>query len=114
MFQWIVIATGSKLVEEVYKAPDNVLSSMKATEDVSLVLPVLCLDKLLTDTQSLQVDYTFGPNIRENPYHIPLIRLRLTQELPLLVPEFYDEVVSACNDLIPITEGERLNRQNMI
>ena len=37
MFQWIIVATGSKHLEDGYKAPDNVLSSMKAIEDVSLV-----------------------------------------------------------------------------
>ena len=69
--------------------------------------------RLLTDTQQLQIDYTLGRNIRENPYHIPIVRLRLTQALPLLVPEVYDEVVMACNEFIPITEGTFLNIQNM-
>ena len=67
---------------------------------------------LLTDTQQLQVDYTLGQNIRENPYHIPIVRLQLTKALPLLVPEVYDEVVMACNEFIPITEGKRPNHQN--
>ena len=69
--------------------------------------------RLLTDPQQLQIDYTLGRNIRENTYHIPIVRLRLTQALPLLVPEVYDEVVLACNEFIPITEGKRLNHQNM-
>lgn len=37
MFQWIIIATGSKHLEDVYKASDNVLSSMKAIEEVSSI-----------------------------------------------------------------------------
>jgi hypothetical protein len=69
--------------------------------------------RLLTDTQLLQTDYTLGPSIRENPYHILIIRLQLTQALPLLVSEVYDEVVMACNEFIPITEGKRMNHQNM-
>ena len=69
--------------------------------------------RLVTDTQGLQLDYTIGPNVRINPYHIPIIRLQLTQALPLLVPEVYDEVVMACNEFIPITKGNCLNHQNM-
>ena len=68
---------------------------------------------LTSDTQRLQVDYVLGRNIRENPYHIPIVRSHLTKALPLLVPEVYDEVVMACNELIPITEGKRLNHQNV-
>jgi hypothetical protein len=60
-----------------------------------------------------QIDYTIGTNSRENPYHIPIVRLQLTQALPLLVPEVYDEVVMTFNDFIPITEGKRLNHQKM-
>ena len=69
--------------------------------------------RLLTDAQSLQTDYTFGPNVSENQYHVPIVRLQLTQALPLLVPEVYDEVVMSCNEYIPITEGNRRNHQNM-
>jgi hypothetical protein len=64
---------------------------------------------LLTDTQALHIDYTFGRNIRENPYHVPVIRSRLIKALPPLVYDVYDEVVTALNELIPITEGNHLN-----
>jgi hypothetical protein len=57
----------------------------------------------------MQLNYTIGPNVTKNPYHLPIIRSQLTQELPLLVPEVYDEVVMACNEFIPITKGKRLN-----
>ena len=65
--------------------------------------------RLLTDTKDLQSDYTLGRNIRENPYHLQIVRLQFTQALPLLVSEVYDEVVMACNEFIPITEGKHLN-----
>ena len=70
--------------------------------------------RLLSDTQQLQSDYTIGPNISKNLYHVPIVRGQLTQALPLLVPEVYDEVVMAFNEYIPITEGNRLNRQNIL
>ena len=66
--------------------------------------------RLLTQTQFLQTDYTLGQNVTDNPYHLPIIRSQLTQALPLLVPEVHDEVVTACNEFIPITEGSLITR----
>ena len=37
LFQWIVVASGSKHLEDIYKAPDKVLSSMKPIEEVSSI-----------------------------------------------------------------------------
>ena len=34
VFQWIVIATGTKHLEDIYRAPDNVLSNLEAIDDV--------------------------------------------------------------------------------
>ena len=69
--------------------------------------------RLLIDTQQIQDGYTLGPTVPENPYHIPLIRSQLTQAIPLVAPEIYDEVVMACNEFIPITKGNRQNHRNM-
>jgi hypothetical protein len=37
LFQWSVVVTDSKHIEDIYKAPDNALSIMKAIEDVSSI-----------------------------------------------------------------------------
>ena len=37
LFQWVVVTTGSKHIEDVYKAPDSVLSFMDAVFEVSLI-----------------------------------------------------------------------------
>jgi hypothetical protein len=37
LFQWIVVVIGSKNVEDLYKAPENVLSSMGALIEVSSI-----------------------------------------------------------------------------
>ncbi|KAF8816993.1 cytochrome P450 [Phlegmacium glaucopus] len=86
LFQWIVVATGPKHIEELYKAPDHVFSSFDALAEI------------------FQPSYTLGPNIPENEYHVPIVRSQLTQALPLLVPEVHDEIAAACNEFIPITE----------
>jgi hypothetical protein len=105
LFQWTIVATGSQHLEEIYKAPETVLSSMDAVIDVRVLSPMAFV-RLLTHMQGLQTDYTLGPNITENPYHVSIVRSQLTQALPLLVPEVYDEVVMACNEFIPITQGK--------
>ena len=55
------------------------------------------------------MDYTLGSNIAKNQYHVPIVRSQLTQALPLLVPDVYDEVVAACSEFIPITKGNHWN-----
>jgi hypothetical protein len=37
LFQWVIVATGSKHIEDLYKAPDNVLSFMDAVIEVSSI-----------------------------------------------------------------------------
>ena len=110
LFQWAIVATGSKHIEELYKAPDNALSFDDATIEVSSISESCRVCKTAhLYTQQIQSDYTLGPNVGKNPYHVPIVRSQLTQALPLLVPDVYDEVVMACNEFIPITEGKRLN-----
>lgn len=37
LFQWVIIATGSKQIEELYKAPENILSSVDANVEASSI-----------------------------------------------------------------------------
>ena len=37
VFHWIVVATDSKHIEDIYKAPDNVLSNVEPIDEVSSV-----------------------------------------------------------------------------
>ncbi|THH31099.1 hypothetical protein EUX98_g3096 [Antrodiella citrinella] len=83
LFRWEVIVTGPKLIEELRKAGDDELSFDEAVAD------------------SLQVDYTLGPAIHHNGYHIPIIRTTLTRNLGALFPDVQDELSAAFNDIIP-------------
>jgi hypothetical protein len=56
---------------------------------------------------------TLGTNIRDNDYHTPIIRTTFTRILPILIPEVYDEVVHAFNDIVPATEGKVEHRRLM-
>ncbi|KZT30762.1 cytochrome P450 [Neolentinus lepideus HHB14362 ss-1] len=80
--RWLVVVTGSKLMEEFRTAPDDVLSFVEATND------------------TLAISYTLGPNIRENEYHIGIIRGQLTRNLGYAFDGMHDEVVAAFGDEI--------------
>ncbi|OBZ75703.1 Ent-kaurene oxidase [Grifola frondosa] len=65
MSQWLLIASGDELVEELRNAPESVLSMEAAMADI------------------LQSDYTLGRTIREDTYHIVYNSLIFEQELGL-------------------------------
>ena len=74
LFQWIIIVSSSDHLEDLYKAPDSILSFMNAIIKVNSILRSICKTvlRLLTDTQHIQSDYTLGRNLRENPYLLPI------------------------------------------
>ncbi|EPQ50638.1 cytochrome P450 [Gloeophyllum trabeum ATCC 11539] len=80
---WTVYVTSPVLVEELRKAPDDVLSFSEATK------------------KQLQINYTLGRNIHENGYHIPIVRSQLTRSLTPLFPDVRDEIVAAFSDVVP-------------
>ena len=55
--------------------------------------------------QALQTKFTFERYITENPFHRPLVKRRLTREIPVLIPDIYDEIVEACKECLPAKDG---------
>ena len=51
------------------------------------------------------MDYTLGPQISANPYHVSLVRGKLTRSIPELLPTLYEEMVESFNRYIPATDG---------
>ena len=43
-----------------------------------------------------------GPEILHNPYHVPIVRLRLTRNIEALFPEMIDEIVTAFDDVLDL------------
>ena len=41
-----------------------------------------------------------GPELHLNPYHVPLVRARLTRNLEALYPEVRDEICAAFEDAL--------------
>lgn len=72
----------SKYVEEISKAPDDVLSFMDAGEE------------------TIQTKYTFGPNFTFDHYHLQVIRNQLTRHLSGLFPDVFDETKCAVSNYL--------------
>ncbi|CAA7265251.1 unnamed protein product [Cyclocybe aegerita] len=87
VLRWLVVITDPKVIDEVRKLPDSILSSFEAA------------------TESIQTEFTLGKPIRDNPYHLSIVRVQLTRAIPQLVPALYDEIVASFNDLIPATDN---------
>ncbi|ESK85449.1 cytochrome p450 [Moniliophthora roreri MCA 2997] len=83
---WQVIVTSPQLLDELRKAPDDVLSFPDATN------------------ASLQIEHTFGPEIHYDPYHTTVIKGALTRNIGNKFPEVRDEIAEAFSDEVPLTD----------
>ncbi|KAF9810266.1 hypothetical protein IEO21_07034 [Rhodonia placenta] len=79
---WNYIVTNEKCIEEMYHLPDDVLSLRYAAHD------------------ELAVPYTMGQQIHDDPYHLPILRGKLTRYIDYLVAECLDELPMAVEDEI--------------
>ncbi|RDB27706.1 Ent-kaurene oxidase [Hypsizygus marmoreus] len=81
--RWIVIVHGPKFIEDLRKAPEEVLSFQDAINE------------------QLRITYTLGDRITDNPYHVPIVRSQLTRSLAAIFPSLQEEVAVAFEDIIP-------------
>ena len=105
--QWMVMVTGPKMVEDLRRRPDDELSFGEAADDVRAPSPYF--SKLLTPhlfgPQALQMKHTLGRDTLDDPYHVGIVRDKLTRGLPALFPALADEVMQAVADHIPATDN---------
>ncbi|THG96485.1 hypothetical protein EW026_g5347 [Hermanssonia centrifuga] len=83
---WHLIVTGPKLIDELRKAPDSQFSFEDAVRE------------------TLHIEWTLGPSVAHNMYHVPLVRNQLTRNIGALFPEIRDEIVAAFSDIIPVAD----------
>ncbi|KAJ7501714.1 cytochrome P450 [Mycena galericulata] len=88
LFRWDYIANGPQRTAEIASAPEHILSFQQGVAD------------------SLQADYTMGPEITANPYHVLAIRGSLTRNLGRCFPEVRDEMISAFDDVLALKDNE--------
>ncbi|KAM6503707.1 Cytochrome P450 [Amanita muscaria] len=85
---WIIVATGGKLIDEIRRSPDDVLSSHGAMKEM------------------MYSELTLGPEHVEDPFHIEIVKKPLTKNIGARVADIQDEIVTAFEHYIPATENE--------
>ncbi|KAN0118582.1 Cytochrome P450, partial [Russula decolorans] len=84
--RWIVLATGPQLIDDIRRAPDDVLSLLEPANEF------------------LQPDYTLKLLDAHDEYHTDIIRAKLTRDVAGTFKDVHEELVMAMDDLIP-TDG---------
>ena len=87
-----LIVSDKKKIAEYVAAPDDVLSFYDALID------------------NLQTDWTLGHGVNHRPYHVPLIRTKLTQSIAGNIPTWLFEVQDAMSSLI----GSPQRKKNLL
>ncbi|KAF9049305.1 cytochrome P450 [Hymenopellis radicata] len=72
--RWVVVATDPETMRDIYRGSDNDLSSSDAIEAI------------------LQFSHTLGPEILDNPYHVPLMTSLLSKRLDEICPGMFEEL----------------------
>jgi len=90
------------MIDDIRQASDDQMSFNEAIAEVP------CFSEFtkppIADLQQMiQTDYTLGPEIRLEPYHIPVVRTSLTRNIATRFAEVKDEITAAFGDYIPVT-----------
>ncbi|KAI0368837.1 cytochrome P450 [Pilatotrama ljubarskyi] len=88
--QWVVVVAGPKMVDEIRRRPDDELSFSEGVAD------------------SMQIKYTLNPDTEEDPYHVDIIKEKLTRSVPAILPDVIDELTLAVPEHIPAKTDEWL------
>ncbi|KAF8989861.1 cytochrome P450 [Cyathus striatus] len=83
---WLVLAAGSQMIEDIRKAKDEQLSPREAVK------------------QALKTDLLLGPNALLDRYFAEVVRTHMTRNLPILFADAKNEIEAAFTDLIPANE----------
>ncbi|KAI9511438.1 cytochrome P450 [Russula earlei] len=83
---WMVLPASQELVEDIRKAPDDVLSQHEPLEEF------------------IQTTYTLDFMDKHSSYHNDVIRSNLIRNIPKIFQDLYDEMILALDDRIPTTD----------
>ena len=107
---WLIVVSGTKLVEDIRKAPSDVLSFREASIEVSRQRAkerfVLVL-KAAQTLQFMQSRHQLHHHAYDAPFHLPVIKTSLTRSFPSQFGEVSDEIRAAAQDHITCRNGER-------
>ncbi|KAI0292771.1 cytochrome P450 [Russula brevipes] len=85
---WMVLPAGTELVEDIRKAPDDLLSHHEPLEEF------------------LQITYTLDFLNKDDFYHSDVIRSKLIRNMPTIFKDVYDELGPALDDAVPTVGDE--------
>lgn len=107
--RWLVVVSSREHMEELRRAPEDTLSLIEYANDVSFQLLPAHFSRIECHQQELQADYTFGPEVRHNPYHIGILHSQISRNIGVLCPEIRDEIITAFGDILHLRDtGEHL------
>ncbi|KAJ3556910.1 hypothetical protein NP233_g11872 [Leucocoprinus birnbaumii] len=89
--KWVVVLNGPQHVDDVRKAPEDVLSFDIAIQEIF--------------EQTTQAEYTFGAGLDTHPHHIAAIRSQITRGMVGGYDDLKDEVMEVCNEYISQSDG---------
>ena len=101
-YDWMVILSNRKHIEELHRAPDNELSLIEANIDVSNCPVPLELTRIECCRQLFNTRYTLGDEVHDTPYQIAVVRSQLTRNIGKMYPEIRDEVVTAFDEVLDL------------
>ncbi|KAI6111835.1 cytochrome P450 [Pisolithus croceorrhizus] len=88
LYNWIVVVSGTKLLDEVRMAPDDQLSSVEGVNDF------------------FKTAFTMGHRVANEPYHLAIIKTQLTRKLPTLCPIIEDELSATLGEMFSLQNDE--------
>ncbi|KAM5543922.1 hypothetical protein V8D89_002539 [Ganoderma adspersum] len=86
--QWLVVVSGTNMVDELMRRPDHEVSFLEGIEEV------------------VHMKYTVGHEAMSDPYHVGIIKEKLTRMLPTVLPDLTDELAVSVREYIPTTGDE--------
>ena len=107
----MVMAAGPDLIEDVRKAPENVLSMRAQTFEVSMVRKTMrSYSQGLP--QFIQPEYTLRVLNMDDDYQTEVIRSKLTRNIAVTFKEVREELINTMDDLIPAGKNSDGTRQS--
>ncbi|KAI6126998.1 cytochrome P450 [Pisolithus sp. B1] len=88
LHNWIVVVSGTKLLDEVRMAPEDQLSAIEGANDF------------------FKTAFTMGHRVANEPYHLAIIKTQLTRKLPTLCPIIEDEVSVTLSEMFSSQDDE--------
>ena len=99
MTHWMILVSDPGKVEEIRRAPDDVLSIRHASRDV-LILSFL-LEFVMISDQKQTLDLGLGFTFESSDDLAHLVRSPLTRNIEVRFPDVRDEIIAAFSDHIP-------------